>query len=135
VADVITVAPQLAMTLTAYDEFKSMLPDDRETRGAWWYGLAKLGTGTAACLVGQLIPYPLDTIKRRMQADHRPGVHHLSYGQCIKHLWREAGIWSFYRGIGIQCVKTVPAAAMQLALFDSFKYVMLLIDPSSSSPL
>ena len=67
VASTAAVAPYLAISFATYDELQSLLPNDRESRSAWWYGLAKLGSGAVAGLLASTVVYPVDTIRRRMQ--------------------------------------------------------------------
>ena len=44
----------IAVSLTAYDDLNSRLPRDRASCAAWWYPAAKIGTGAAAGLAGQV---------------------------------------------------------------------------------
>ena len=67
VASTAAVVPYLAISFIAYDELQLRLPDTRDTRSTWWYGLTKLGCGAAAGLVASTAVYPLDTVRRRMQ--------------------------------------------------------------------
>lgn len=67
VAATAAVVPYLAISFIAYDELQSRLPEDRETRSAWWYGFTKLGSGAAAGLLASTFVYPVDTVRRRMQ--------------------------------------------------------------------
>ena len=53
-----------------------------------------------------------------------------SYLHCVRHLAAQEGLPGFYRGIGVNCVKTVPGAAIQFLAFDLIKSAILYTDPS-----
>lgn len=68
IASAAGVTPYLAIAFSAYDEMQQYLPNDKETHSSWWYGFAKLGSGAAASLLASTAVYPVDTVRRRMQA-------------------------------------------------------------------
>jgi hypothetical protein len=43
------------------------LPKDKATRETWWFPWLKMGCGATAGISAQLLTYPLDTLRRRMQ--------------------------------------------------------------------
>lgn len=49
-----TVVPYLAVSFAVYDTLKEQLPDDRQSRAAAWYPLAKIGMGATAGVVAQV---------------------------------------------------------------------------------
>lgn len=122
----------IAASFTAYDEMNRRLPRDRPTCSTWWFPAAKIATGAAAGLVGQAACYPVDTVRRRMQLNGAPGqlIKYTSYGECVRSMAAHEGLTSFYRGIGVACIKTVPAAAMHFLAFDLLKSAVLYSDPS-----
>jgi len=43
------------------------LPVDKASRASLWMPVAKMGCGAAASITAQLVTYPLDTVRRRLQ--------------------------------------------------------------------
>lgn len=71
----------------------------------------------------QAVAYPADTVRRRMQLSGSTGqvVQYRGYWDCIRQMARNEGLASFYRGLGVNCLKTAPAAAIQFVSYDLIK--------------
>ena len=48
------VSSYIAVSFAVYDELNGHLPKDRTSCSTWWFPAAKLGTGAAAGLAGQV---------------------------------------------------------------------------------
>eukprot|EP00983_Pelagomonas_calceolata_P085218 1156509-Pelagomonas_calceolata.AAC.3 len=48
---------------------QDQLPNDKVSRSQVWLPLAKMGFGATASITAQLVAYPLDTVRRRMQVN------------------------------------------------------------------
>ena len=57
-------------------------------------------------------------------------VEYTNYRHCIREIAVLEGARGFYRGIGVNCLKCVPGAAIQFLAFDAAKSLILTIDPS-----
>jgi len=133
------IVPYLSCSMTAYDTYKQQLPVDKVSRAQWWYPLAKMGCGSAAAVSAQLVTYPLDTVRRRMQLNGAKGmsVTYRSVVDCVKHMIQTEGLPAFYRGAAVNALKTMPGAAIQFVAYDFIKTTVVVLDPTTgvSSPL
>ncbi|GFH11643.1 uncharacterized protein HaLaN_07175 [Haematococcus lacustris] len=134
------VVPYMSVSLATYDSLKEQLPLDKFSRAQWWYPLAKMGCGCAAAAAAQVVTYPLDTVRRRMQMNGAQGtsVRYRGALDCVRTIIRtEGGVTALYRGVGVGCLKTFPGAAMQFVAYDLIKTGIMFLDPTTgvSSPL
>jgi len=131
------IVPYLAVSFTAYDELKLLLPTDKESRTSWWYPFAKMSVGATAGVFAQSLTYPLDTIRRRMQMNGGAGQAKKYNGNwdCIKKMYQQEGITSFYRGLWANAIKTAPGAAIQFVAYDYIKLALTGLDSTNSKLL
>jgi hypothetical protein len=68
----------------------------------------------------QAVAYPADTVRRRVQLSGSVGqrIAYRGYWDCVRRMARNEGLLSFYRGLGVNCLKVAPAAAIQFACYD-----------------
>jgi len=74
-------------------------------------------------LVGSLLCYPMDTIKRSLMLDGSAvaGGQSLYQGRirdCVKGIYAKRGIRGFYRGCALNAFKSGPATAFTLVTND-----------------
>ena len=71
----------------------------------------------------QALAYPADTVRRRIQLSGSVGQRtaYRGYWDCVRRMAREEGALSFYRGLGVNCLKVAPAAALQFVCYDLFR--------------
>ena len=76
----------------------------------------------------QAVAYPADTVRRRIQLSGSVGqrISYRGYWDCVRRMAREEGLLSFYRGLGVNCLKIAPAAALQFLCYDLFKSGVML---------
>ena len=82
----------------------------------------------------QAVSYPIDTVRRRMQLNGAPGqaVTYRSYWHVFKSMAVAEGPRSFYRGLGVNCLKTAPGAAIQFLAYDLIRSGLLAMDPAAA---
>ncbi|XP_063966605.1 mitochondrial adenyl nucleotide antiporter SLC25A24-B-like isoform X1 [Lytechinus pictus] len=101
-----------------------MVPDEfteqeRQT-GMWWRILA---AGGAAGAVSRTVTAPLDRLKVILQVigSKKPNVGILD---GFKHMYREGGITSFWRGNGINVIKIAPESAIKFFAYERIKRLL-----------
>ena len=59
-------------------------------------------------------------MRRRVQLSGSGGqrVAYGGYWDCVRRMARDEGLLSFYRGLGVNCLKVAPAAAIQFVCYD-----------------
>jgi len=78
----------------------------------------------------QAVAYPLDTVRRRMQLSGSPGqaAAYAGYWHCVRRVAAHEGVGAFYRGLGVNCVKAAPGAALQFVAYDLIKSGLLYLE-------
>ncbi|XP_071488756.1 calcium-binding mitochondrial carrier protein SCaMC-2-like [Diadema antillarum] len=101
-----------------------MIPDEfteqeRQT-GMWWRILA---AGGAAGAVSRTVTAPLDRLKVILQVigSKKPNV---GISDGFKHMYREGGISSFWRGNGINVIKIAPESAIKFFAYERIKRLL-----------
>ena len=81
-----------------------------------------LVSGAISGLISQTAMYPGDTIKRQLQIN---GMHnnikHYGLINCIINIYKENGIRGFYRGLFINCIKSIPEISIKFTVFELCK--------------
>jgi len=87
--------------------------------------LADLCIGAVSGAVGQIMSYPFEVVRRRMQVGGitQPG-RWLRWGETAREVWRTGGWRGFYVGLGIGLIKMVPMTAVSFAVWQSMKRVL-----------
>jgi solute carrier family 25 phosphate transporter 23/24/25/41 len=81
-----------------------------------------LGFGAASSTAGQLVAYPLQLVRTRLQATGMPGMpHYHGMWDCLQQVLRHDGVAGFYRGIAPNFVKSLPAITISYAVFETAK--------------
>jgi len=117
----VEIMPYTALSFGGYEFWKSQLPQDEASMGAWWYDWAKLGTGWCSGVSASLFCYPLDTVKRNLMMDNTGAKYNGSVLKCIRVAFREGGLGFFYRGCFVNAVNSGPAAAIVFVANDYLK--------------
>lgn len=101
-----------------------MVPDEfteqeRQT-GMWWRILA---AGGAAGAVSRTVTAPLDRLKVILQVigSKKPNIGILD---GFKHMYREGGFQSFWRGNGINVIKIAPESAIKFLAYERIKRLL-----------
>ncbi|XP_011299648.1 calcium-binding mitochondrial carrier protein SCaMC-2 isoform X1 [Fopius arisanus] len=95
------------------------VPDDFTSSemmsGMWWRHLL---AGGIAGAVSRTCTAPLDRIKVYLQVH---GTKHCNIRSCLKYMLREGGIYSLWRGNGINVLKIGPETALKFAAYEKIK--------------
>lgn len=94
--------------------------------------LPKLAAGAIAGGVGQTVAYPMEVIRRRLQAgDWAPHVVDLPSGRkvvvrpgmtaCVLGLLRREGPRALYKGLSLNYIRVVPSVAISFATYEAMK--------------
>lgn len=113
------IMPYTALSMGGYEYFKRLVPSDDPLR--------KFGIGWASGLVGSLVCYPLDTVKRQLMLDGSLGFQSKYSGSistCMTVLYREEGVRAFYRGGLLNAIKSAPVAGLTFVFNDVFRNLL-----------
>eukprot|EP00457_Paulinella_chromatophora_P011098 gb/GEZN01011224.1/.p1 GENE.gb/GEZN01011224.1/~~gb/GEZN01011224.1/.p1 ORF type:complete len:319 (+),score=0.62 gb/GEZN01011224.1/:54-1010(+) len=85
--------------------------------------LQKLADGACAGLVAQLVMFPNDTVRHRLQLQGMDGgpLLYTSVRDCYVKLFRQSGIRVFYQGLLPNLLRAMPNTAIQFVTYESCK--------------
>ena len=117
------LVPNVAITFALYDVFRGIIINAKKTKSddsAFVQLLSNGGAGSLAGIIANLVTYPLDTVKRRIQVQNEGRTEKLYKGalDCLKKLPAKEGVGALYAGIVPHLLKIAPAAAVQFAAYD-----------------
>jgi hypothetical protein len=112
---VIQIIPYMGMNFAIYD----FLTSKERSVGLSAYA------GSISGAISKIIVYPMDTVKRRLQAEAFFGEkQYTGMLDCIITIQREEGWTSFYRGMVPSVLKTAISSSLVFALFRFTKNVL-----------
>lgn len=100
-----------------YDSIKPIL---EETLGEKMGFIRSFGLGYCITIISSIIPYPTDTVRRRMMMTSGTGNHYASGLAAIKEIIHMEGLGSLYKGWGANVLRSL-AGGLVLAGSDSMK--------------
>lgn len=112
----IGIYPYVALNYTCYETLKEYFKQDTFL----WRVLA----GSIAGTTGQTVAYPLDLLRRRFQLQAMPGnplpadKRYKGVFDALQKIYRAEGFKGFYKGFGINFVKTAPTIAIMFVTND-----------------
>ena len=81
-----------------------------------------LSYGAVSSTAGQLVAYPMQVVRTKLQAQGMPGVPKYNGAlDCLRDVLQRDGVRGLYRGLGPNFVKTLPAIAISYAVFETSK--------------
>jgi solute carrier family 25 thiamine pyrophosphate transporter 19 len=107
---VIQIIPYMGLSFAIYDSL---------TRGDRRVGLSAFA-GSISGAVSKIIIYPVDTVKRRLQAQaffEASGQPYAGMVDCMKTIARKEGISSFYRGVVPSVLKTTISTGLAFSFY------------------
>uniref|UniRef100_A0A8C8GRT1 Solute carrier family 25 member 25 n=1 Tax=Oncorhynchus tshawytscha TaxID=74940 RepID=A0A8C8GRT1_ONCTS len=107
---------------TIFDVGESlMVPDEftaeEKKTGMWWRHLV---AGGAAGAVSRTCTAPLDRLKVLMQV-HASRTNSMCIAGGFTHMIREGGMWSLWRGNGMNVIKIAPESAIKFMAYEQIK--------------
>lgn len=114
--------PYIATSMVTYDALKEVYLQPSQDENVL-NALNYLGLGSIAGLAGQIITYPIDTIRRRLQINGAMSVEKFYKGSldCFRKIVAKEGYGALYLGLSANLIKVIPAAAIQFASYDFLK--------------
>ncbi len=115
---ILSGAPYVGLQMSFYQLFKNYSPE--HLRDQTWYNLCG---GALSGLTAQMIAYPGDTVRRRMQTNGMGGTEraYKNSWDCSMKILRREGVRGFYLGAGANAFRALPGAAIQFSSYDFFK--------------
>ena len=111
---IFSMTPFIAINFATFDYLKDNTPEFINKDNP----LTILSLGATSALIGQIICFPLDTIRRRMQ--HKENIYKDGFDACKKIIKNE-GYLSFYKGLVPNILRMVPNTAIRFSLFEFLK--------------
>jgi len=87
----------------------------------WWKHLL---AGAMAGLISRTCTAPLDRLKVFLQVHSNRRTRYNVFG-AVRHLYREGGVWSFWRGNCMNVMKIAPETALKFAAYEQIKREIL----------
>ncbi|CAM9862160.1 unnamed protein product [Chrysoparadoxa australica] len=105
----------LAMFYTLRQQWMNAHPEAEEGPGV----LVLLSFGAFSSTCGQLVAYPLQLVRTKLQAQGHPNVpRYAGMLDCFTSTLKEQGMKGLYRGLGPNFIKGIPAIAVSYAVYE-----------------
>jgi solute carrier family 25 (mitochondrial phosphate transporter), member 23/24/25/41 len=88
----------------------------------WMKYLARFGSLTISTTLAYGLCYPLDTLKRRMQAEGSPGFKFTNTNNEVKYaaqMLKNEGILNFYRGFVPGMCRVLPMSLLNYIIYEN----------------
>ena len=112
----------------AYEQIKALMGKDGLPLPPW----QKLISGSLAGFIAQTTIYPMEVLKTRLAL--RKTGQYSSVFDCIKKIKKHEGMKAFYRGYLINTIGILPAAGVDLALYETLKNKYKEMYPENPQP-
>ncbi|CAM0946138.1 unnamed protein product [Alopecurus aequalis] len=111
------IFPYSGLKFYFYEKMKSHVPDEHRKDIT-----PKLACGSVAGLLGQTITYPLDVVRRQMQAFSSSNLTNGkgTFGSLVM-IAKHQGWKQLFSGLSINYLKVVPSVAIGFTVYDSMK--------------
>mmetsp|Transcript_16179 Transcript_16179/g.35296 ORF Transcript_16179/g.35296 Transcript_16179/m.35296 type:complete len:208 (-) Transcript_16179:177-800(-) len=133
---VVGITPYMGLNFALYETFKKVgegqgQEGPKDTRSVVMSVLKKGLYGGAAGGISKFVVYPLDTVKKRMQAQvlrttlsSTSALKYTGILNCFSSIYAHEGLKGFYRGIVPTTAKSVAATALTFAAYEGVKDFM-----------
>lgn len=112
------IIPYTGVQFYTYEKVSALFRDENGKAPVW----SKLFAGACSGVISQTTTYPTDVVRRQLQAQGRVGDTKFSGpGECIKHIWKTAGVRGFFRGCWINGFRAAPSQAVQFWSYSAAK--------------
>jgi solute carrier family 25 folate transporter 32 len=108
----------VAIQFPLYEQIKIRLKEEQGTDDL--NSSSILLASSLSKIIASLVTYPHEVVRTRLQTQigDAADAKYKSLIQSIKLIYKEEGFTSFYKGIGINSIRTVPAAAFSLLTYE-----------------
>ena len=118
-ATTLGVAPYVAINFSLYEKLRDqMQKSEYDFSNPIW----KLSAGAVASLVGGVLIYPLDLLRKRFQvanmAGGELGFQYQSVLQALLYILKHEGFFGAYKGLTANLYKIVPSMAVSWLTYD-----------------
>lgn len=71
-------------------------------------------------IIASFVSYPHEVVRTRLQTQigDAKDAKYSTLVQSVKLIYKEEGIFSFYKGLGINFIRTVPTTAFSLLIYE-----------------
>lgn len=113
----IGIIPYAGVDLAVYGTIKDRWIRKHPNSSPAWYETLCMGAFSSFC--GQIVAYPLQLVRTKLQSSGLPGKPVFAgMGDVCQHVLKEEGISGFYRGIGPNFMKGIPAVAIGYVSYE-----------------
>ncbi|XP_051129392.1 mitochondrial carrier protein CoAc1 [Andrographis paniculata] len=114
----IGILPYAGLKFYVYEELKRHVPEEHQSSIAM-----RLCCGALAGLFGQTFTYPLDVVRRQMQAESslQGGMRYRSTFEGLASIVRNQGWRQLFAGLSVNYIKIVPSVAIGFTAYDMMK--------------
>lgn len=152
----VQIIPRMGLSFALYEKLEAMNHKNEEPKEeahdeneheiflaeAYRWCLSALYGGLSGG-IARVVVHPLDTLKRRMQAQVFVSTHTEVYGEqstrtfpnswaCLQHIVKEEGFLALYKGLSPTLLKSVLSTAIIFSVYEGLKARLLLAAPSSA---
>jgi hypothetical protein len=91
----------------------------------WPRAVRLLLAGAAGGAVSKTATAPIELIRLQVMVGAKaPGAAPLRIGDVVRNTWAHGGAKAFFKGNGVNVMRTVPTKAIQFASFDAYKKLL-----------
>ncbi|XP_041641033.1 calcium-binding mitochondrial carrier protein SCaMC-3 isoform X2 [Cheilinus undulatus] len=119
--NVLKIAPETAIKFTAYEQIKTVMRGNDESRNLRVH--ERFAAGSLAGATAQTAIYPLEVLKTRLTL--RNTGQYSGIADCAKQILQREGVTAFYKGYLPNLLSIVPYAGIDLAVYETLKFAWL----------
>lgn len=110
---------QASLQFTFYDHFKQYQLSKKTNKGDGLSTVEYIVSSAASKTLSTIIMYPSQVVKSRLQNSM---VKHMSLRSVCKEIWHKEGRWwGFYKGVGTNMLRVVPATCITFVSYETVK--------------
>ena len=114
------IIPYAGIDLMIYNSLKEQWMTQNKASGQKPDVVTLLSFGAFSSTCGQVVAFPLQVVRTKMQADKYTPPMYRGMIDCFVKTRREEGLIGLYRGIGPNFLKTIPAISISYAVYETF---------------
>ncbi|WFD01164.1 hypothetical protein MYAM1_003925 [Malassezia yamatoensis] len=113
-----------------YEYFKSIAANRQHTDSLSTSSILLCSGGSK--MLASIATYPHEVLRTRLQmVPQSDRTHYTGFLRAVKYIYRHEGAKGFYRGMGVNLIRTVPNSGLTLLTYEM---IMRHLDPLHSSP-